>query len=290
MSLRCMDAWLSTFVVTDSVLLERGLPESDAFAGSGPSAATIAVEDAASKMPMCIPGTASYPVTGVARGKVTRLMPRELVFLREIRMRPILAVLAACLSIALGAVHPAAGQQQAEPRLAQLDRPSDLRALGPGIPGGFQGLLGGPQWVALQPPGAGFRVEMPGTATPSQQQVTVTATGEVVDQLEHSVVVSGVEYFIAHTLYRRMPSDLTPDQILVNGRNGRQGTLVSDRRLTVSGAAAREYVHDHDGAIFVTRAAYANNTLYQLIVVGPPGVENQPATRRFLDSFALVGR
>jgi hypothetical protein len=87
-----------------------------------------------------------------------------------------------------------------------------------------------------------------------------------------------------------MPPELTPDQILVNGRNGRKGKLLSDRRLTVSGAAAREYVHDQDGAIFVTRASYAGNTLYQLIVVGPPGVENQPNTRRFLDSFALVGR
>ena len=198
-------------------------------------------------------------------------------------MRLMLAILAACLSIAAGAAPPAAGQQ---------GTPGELRAFGTGLPGGFQGMLDGPtqQWLPLQPPGAGFRVEMPGVSTPSKQKITVTATGEVVDQLEHSVVVAGVEYFIAHTQYRRMPSDLTPDQILVNGRNGRQGTLLSDRRITVSGAAARDYVHEQNGAIFVTRAAYTNNTLYQLIVVGPPGVENQPMTRRFLDSFALVGR
>jgi hypothetical protein len=199
-------------------------------------------------------------------------------------MRLILAILAAGLSIAVAATPPAAGQQGTGA--------SDLRAFGSGLPGGFHGQLDGAvqQWVTLQPSGAGFRVDMPGMAKPSQQKVTVTATGEVVDQLEHSVVVGGVEYFIAHTLYRRMPSDLTPDQILINGRNGRQGKLLSDRRITVSGAAARDYVHEQDGAIFVTRAAYSNNTLYQLIVVGPPGTENQPMTRRFLESFALVGR
>ncbi len=202
-------------------------------------------------------------------------------------MRSILTLLAACLSIALGGAHPATAEQQSELELAQADRPTDLRSSGSGA-GGFQGLPDVPPWVALQPPRAGFRVEMPGIATPSQQKVTVTATGEVVDQLEHSVVIGSVEYFIAHTQYRRMPSDLSPDQILINGRNGRQGRLLSDRRLTVSGAAAREYIHEQDGSIFVTRAAYANNTLYQLIVVGRPGVQDQPNTRRFLDSFILV--
>lgn len=146
------------------------------------------------------------------------------------------------------------------------------------------------QWIELRPPGAGYRVEMPGYAERSEQKVTVTATGEIVDQIEHAVVIDAVEYFVAHTVYRMMPPDLTPDQILVNGRDGRQGRLVSDRRLSVSGAAAREYVHEADGAILVTRAAYANNTLYQLIVVGSPGVESAPETRRFLDSFALVTR
>ena len=203
-------------------------------------------------------------------------------------MRSILAILAACLSVGLGTAHPAAGQQRSELRLAQAQ--TDPRPPGPSLPGGFSGLVDGPSWVALQPPGGGFRVDMPGVATPSQQKVTVTATGEVVDQIEHSVVIDSVEYFIAYTVYRRMPSDLTPDQILVNGRNGRKGTLLSDRRLTVSGAAAREYVHNQDGSIFVTRAAYSNNTLYQLIVVGPPGVQDRPNTRRFLDSFALVAR
>lgn len=76
--------------------------------------------------------------------------------------------------------------------------------------------------------------------------------------------------------------------MLLNSRDGRPGHLLADRALTVSGAPAREFVHEEDGWILVTRVVYAGDTLYQLIVVGKAGVQTAPATRRFFDSFKLI--
>ena len=87
-----------------------------------------------------------------------------------------------------------------------------------------------------------------------------------------------------------MSPDLTPAQMLLKSRDGRPGQLLADRPLTVSGAPAREYVHEEDGWVLATRAIYAGDTLYQLIVVGRGGVQTAPATRRFFESFSLAPR
>jgi hypothetical protein len=84
--------------------------------------------------------------------------------------------------------------------------------------------------------------------------------------------------------------DLTPAQMLLNCRDGRPGQLLADRSLTVSGAPARDYVHEADGWVLATRAIYAGDTLYQLNVVGRGGVQTAPATRHFFESFSLAPR
>lgn len=142
------------------------------------------------------------------------------------------------------------------------------------------------QWVEVKD--RAFAVAMPGPPERSAQEVTVNGTGEVVDQVELSVTVGAVEYFLSHTLFRKMPADLSPAQMLLNSRDGRPGHLLSDRALAVSGVPAREYVHEEDGWILVSRVLYARDTLYQLIVVGRPGVQTAPGTRRFFDSFRLI--
>lgn len=144
------------------------------------------------------------------------------------------------------------------------------------------------QWTEIRE--ADFKVEMPGRPEQSVQQVTVSGTGEVVDQIERTVTLGATEYFVSRTPYRNMPADLTPEQMLLNSRDGRPGHLLADRPLTVSGAPARDYVHEEDGWVLATRAIYAGDTLYQLIVVGRAGVQTAPATRRFFESFALAPR
>lgn len=144
------------------------------------------------------------------------------------------------------------------------------------------------QWTEIRE--ADFKVEMPGRPEQAVQQVTVSGTGEVVDQIERTVTLGATEYFFSYTPYRKMPADLTPEQMLLNSRDGRPGHLLADRPLTVSGAPARDYVHEEDGWVLATRAIYAGDTLYQLIVVGRAGVQTAPATRRFFESFALAPR
>ncbi len=144
------------------------------------------------------------------------------------------------------------------------------------------------QWTEVRE--GNFKVEMPGRPEQSVQEVTVSGTGEVVDQIERTVTLGATEYFFSHTPYRKMPPDLTPAQMLLNSRDGRPGHLLADRPLTVSGAPAREYVHEEDGWVLATRAIYAGDTLYQLIVVGRAGVQTAPATRRFFESFTLAPR
>ncbi len=43
-----------------------------------------------------------------------------------------------------------------------------------------------------------------------------------------------------------------------------------------------------NGNVAVTRIYWSRGRLFQLVVDGKAGIENQPATRQFLESFALV--
>lgn len=142
------------------------------------------------------------------------------------------------------------------------------------------------QWTEVRE--ANFKVEMPGPPEQSVQEVTVNGTGEVVDRIERTVILGATEYFFSRTPYRKMPAELTPAQMLLNSRDGRPGHLLADRPLAVSGYPARDYVHQEDGWVLATRAVYAGDTLYQLMVVGRGGVQSAPATRRFFDSFTLA--
>lgn len=153
---------------------------------------------------------------------------------------------------------------------------------------GITSVVSAQQWTEIRE--NGFRVEMPGPPERSVQELTVIGTGEVVEQIELTVTLGATEYFCSSTQFRRMPPDLTPAQMLLNGRDGRPGRLLADRPLSVSGAPAREYVHEEDGWILATRAVYAADTLYQLIVVGKAGIQTAPPTRRFFDSFSLAPR
>jgi len=151
---------------------------------------------------------------------------------------------------------------------------------------GFVQSASAQQWTEIRE--GGFKVEMPGPPERSVQEVTVNGTGEVVDQIECTVTLGATEYFFSRTPYRKMPADLTPAQMLLNGRDGRPGHLLADQPLSVSGAPARDYVHEEEGWVLATRAVYARDTLYQLIVVGKAGVQTAPATRRFFESFTLT--
>jgi hypothetical protein len=97
--------------------------------------------------------------------------------------------------------------------------------------------------------------------------------------------------FASHMDY---PSDIvlgvSTETFLMRVRSGHlQGRrLRSERRIMVAGHPARELIAETpDGIVLVIRSAYVAPRLYQWIVEGRPGVENDPDTWRFLDSFAL---
>ncbi|MBV8391809.1 MAG: hypothetical protein JOY81_01370, partial [Alphaproteobacteria bacterium] len=54
-------------------------------------------------------------------------------------------------------------------------------------------------------------------------------------------------------------------------------------------AQGREFtLSKPSGATAAVRIYWQRNRLYQLSVTGGPGIESQPDTRRFFESFALV--
>jgi hypothetical protein len=87
-----------------------------------------------------------------------------------------------------------------------------------------------------------------------------------------------------------MLKGLTVDKILDNARDGavKGHKLRSERKITIAGHPAREYIIDQQGGLtLITRAVFVPNRLYQVIVVGAAGVEKDPNTRKYLESLAL---
>jgi hypothetical protein len=101
----------------------------------------------------------------------------------------------------------------------------------------------------------------------------------------------GVTYFASYLDY---PSDIVAgvsqktllDRVRTGHLNGR--TLRRERRIGISGHPARELIAETpDGIVLVIRSAYVAPRLYQWIVEGRPGVEDDPDTLKYLDSFSL---
>lgn len=147
-------------------------------------------------------------------------------------------------------------------------------------------------WSEYRPTGGGFRVEMPGTPTVAAQDIKIDG-GRVATQIQASVVVSKTDYSVTYMDY---PPDIghrvPPEKLLESVRDNiaRHGGLRRDAALTVDGVPAREFVVvDKDNIAIVMRAVWFGNRLFQITVLGfGSGVGAMPATRRFLDSFALV--
>jgi hypothetical protein len=100
-----------------------------------------------------------------------------------------------------------------------------------------------------------------------------------------------VVFFVSYLDY---PSDivagLSTEALLDRVRNGhlQNRKMRSGRPITMAGHPGRELVAEtQDGVVLVIRSLFVGPRLYQCIVEGRPGVENDPDTRKFLESFAL---
>ncbi|WP_148283392.1 hypothetical protein [Reyranella massiliensis] len=151
---------------------------------------------------------------------------------------------------------------------------------------------GAQTWTEYRPAGGGFRVEMPGTPQIETSKIEIDG-GRVATQRRASVRLPKTDYTVAYMDYppdigHRMP----PERLLERVRDNiaRHGELRSDAALTIGGAPAREFVvATGDNVTIVMRTVWFTNRLFQITVMGSgSGVGATPASRRFLDSFALV--
>jgi len=118
-------------------------------------------------------------------------------------------------------------------------------------------------WNEVRPEGGKYRILMPGTPKTSTHPVTLPG-GRTVQMLEVLLDLQSTSYFSSHVDYP--PGVLAPDPE-VTLRNVRDGstkghTLRTDRRLTIGGYPAREYVYQQaDGIILVTRSIMVGDRL-----------------------------
>lgn len=146
-------------------------------------------------------------------------------------------------------------------------------------------------WSEYRPAGGSYRIEMPGIPAVSTEPIKLK-DGRTVSMVQALVELPNTAYLATYTDY---PADVgratAPATLLTRARDGSAagGKLRSDKAISVGGHTAREYVIvDKDGNVLVTRSVWANNRLFQMIVVGDEGIEQRPETRRFLDSFNVV--
>ena len=136
------------------------------------------------------------------------------------------------------------------------------------------------------PTGGRYRVEVPGI--PKEDTAQVSVQGKNIPMKQATVELADVTYL---DYPAEAVAGLTPQQALANTRDGsaKGHRLVSDRTLTVSGFAGREYVVEQKGnVILIIRSTFTGVRLYQAIVVTEGGGVNRPLTRRFIGSFNLV--
>jgi len=147
------------------------------------------------------------------------------------------------------------------------------------------------RWIEYKPNGGRYRVEMP--VAPKAGTVSVpTGAGTSVPMTEATAVVDGVAYVASWVDY---PASVTrnaaADAILTQVRNGAAAgnSWRDEKKLLLGRSEGRQFtVVQAGGNVSVARIYWVRGRLYQLVVEGPPGVEQAADTRRFLESFNLV--
>lgn len=145
-------------------------------------------------------------------------------------------------------------------------------------------------WTVFSPEAGRYRVDMPGAPVVSTQPIT--GPGQTITLTDATVELSGAAYAVSFVDYPdRIALSASSDVMLDKVRDGMAAgkTLRGEKKLTLGRAQGREFtLTQASGATAAVRIYWQRNRLYQLSVTGRPGIENQPDTRRFFDSFALV--
>lgn len=145
-------------------------------------------------------------------------------------------------------------------------------------------------WTAFSPEGGRYRVDIPGQ--PKIETVPLTWGGEKLTMIEATARAPAAIYLVSYVDYPdRIAMAASSDVMLDRVRNGMASgnTLSSEQKIMLGRAAGREFtVTQANGATNAVRLYWARNRLYQMMVTGRAGIENQPDTRRFFDSFVII--
>jgi hypothetical protein len=146
-------------------------------------------------------------------------------------------------------------------------------------------------WTEFAPDGGRYRILMPGSPQISTEPVPLP-DGRRVQMHQAMVEGPNVAYLSTHVDYpAELVQQTSRETLLDNVRNGssKGHTLVREKRLTIGGNPGREYVISRaNGITLVTRSFLVGNRLYQVIVAGRAGIEQDPDTGKFLQSFTLL--
>jgi hypothetical protein len=146
-------------------------------------------------------------------------------------------------------------------------------------------------WTAYNPEGGSYRIDMPAAPRVATAPIPVGA-GQTVPMTEAAVRLGTADYLASYVDYpERIARAASADLMLDRVRDGMSAgsTLRGEQKLAIGRFPGREFVVvQANGANTATRLYWVRGRLYQLTVTGGAGIENQPDTRRFFDSFALV--
>ncbi len=130
---------------------------------------------------------------------------------------------------------------------------------------------------------------MPGT--PTVETVPLNSPGQTLTMTEAKVQAGGATFAMSWIDYpERIALSASSDTMLDKVRDGMAAgnALRGEKKLTLGRAQGREFtLAQANGTTTAVRLYWARNRLYQLGVTGRAGVENQPETRHFFESFAL---
>lgn len=107
-------------------------------------------------------------------------------------------------------------------------------------------------------------------------------------------IIDNVAFVAAHADYPSKALDRKAADILLEGivEGAAEGNKLEWRRgISIAGHQGREFlISTANGAVLLIRATVVANRIFQIAVVGPAGIERNPAAQRFLDSFRPLAR
>jgi len=135
----------------------------------------------------------------------------------------------------------------------------------------------------------GFAIDLPS----APEVFSDRPSGQIRSSRQYQVDIGIGSYVVSATRYARDAKlDQWNDDSMVELANAMKGKcrIRDGKPGTFAGALAYEMVLDQcpDGAVMKVRMYVVGDWVYQVLAIGPPGVDVKPETQKFHDSFRIV--